>query len=66
MTEGTNMVLGLVVGVALTLIVPFAVAAPRLKREYREQRKQWLRDHPEWEDPAGDAAPESLQDTAPD
>lgn len=66
MTEGTNMVLGLVVGVALTLIVPFAVAAPRLKREYREQRAQWLRDHPEWEGHTEDVTPESQQDTAPE
>ncbi len=49
MTQTANMVLGLVVGVIFTLVIPFAIAAPRLRRDYRRQREQWFADHPDWE-----------------
>lgn len=53
MSATVNMVLGIALGVIATIIIPFAVAAPRLRRDYREQRERWIREHPDADSAGG-------------
>ena len=47
MSDQAMITLGVVFGILATIVIPFLVASPRLRKRHRDAREAWFREHPD-------------------
>lgn len=47
MSNQVMITLGVIFGLFVTIVIPFAISSPRLRKRHRDARTQWFAEHPD-------------------